>query len=250
MSTFNRRLFLTRAAGVPVAALVPSAALAAVAPSSENPRLLKLGKMLDTIEKSGEDALEKLFKARESFKEFCPALPDELVIGHKDVLRPYSEREVDMEGRDVWPPRQIVKASLLKQAVADGELPANRRTKLGKRVHRLIGVVEQFEDSVLAAREMVGADEAISALSHVQYYLRRVGSAIADTPARTMQGLAIKARAIIVTPIDDNLKNIAACWWGLPMAQDILRIVHGDADCSRQQPRIFELAEQRRAAIS
>lgn len=201
MSTFSRRLFLTRAAGVPAAALVPSAALAASISPNENPRLMKLGKMLDTIEKNGEDALEKLFKARESFKQFCAAVPDELVVGHKDVLRPYSEREVDMEGKDVWPsdahrgPRQIVKASLLKEAVGDGELPANRRTKLGERVHRLIGAAERFEDSVLAAREMVGADEAISAVSHTEYYLRRVGSAIAATSARTMQGLAIKARA-------------------------------------------------------
>jgi hypothetical protein len=236
MSSLSRRSILGRlAAALPAAAAGGTATAFASPPSAappENPRLLKLGRMLEAVEKAAAESWDRMAAAQEQFDAICPAVPNELVLNdgppYGSKWRDYAEREMNLDYENVSPRRDVISAEHLKHGIASGDLEADRRTRSGKYVRDLVCAAEQYEAAVKEARQAVGADEAHAALSNARCKLGRLARAICWTPAHTGDGIAIKARAMLIqAKYDSRNSDLVGGWWGLPLAKNLLQLEGG-----------------------
>jgi hypothetical protein len=100
MQSLTRRLFLGRtAAAVPAAVLTTVPALNA---NTEDPRLLALGEQIDPLLTAYRRASARYAEARTEAERNCSPVPEEIVMRGPE-WRGCTEREVDVEGKDVWP---------------------------------------------------------------------------------------------------------------------------------------------------
>jgi len=214
-SELNRRAILAGAATF-AAAMPATLALASPPPATaaapENANLLALGEEIDPLLNAYRAAAERKREARAVAEALCPSLPDELVAKPKDRLRwaGCSEREIDVEGKDVWPPnytgadgktyarlpREILKGNLIKEAVARGNIYASPRTKHGKEVRKLIEISEKYEAEREAAIERSGVLEAADTLYFSAVEIEVLAYEVRKHEPATMIGIMIQARAL------------------------------------------------------
>jgi len=199
------------------ASLPPAIAAASVLPHSrpalsEDANLLALGEEIDPLLNAYRAAAERKRQARVMAETLCPPLPDELVVKPKDRLRwaGCAEREIDVEGKDVWPPnytgadgktyarlpREILKGNLIKEAVARGNIYASPRTKHGKEVRKLIEISEKYEAEREAAIERSGVLEAADTLYFSAVEIEVLAYEVRKHEPATMIGIMIQARAL------------------------------------------------------
>lgn len=199
----SRRGFLRALAAVPIAGAATAAPLlgaaAAIPVPEENPELLARWQSLEEAERAFVAAIERHKAARERFDELCPPLPDEMVLKPRDFetlgLRGDPERDVD--GKICYPPgkvryRIIAGSKQLREAwqLHDG------RTRAGREIRRRLKVAEEYEAAVERARERSGIEAAQDDCYCAGIEVEKLAGAIAETEARTLRGILIKARAI------------------------------------------------------
>jgi len=211
--SLSRRFLLGAIASIPVAASPAAAALPTEAspPAAGEPSLLALGEQIDPLLNAYRAAVERKREARALADALCPPLPDELVRSPKGELASWcAEREVDVEGNGVWPPnyvgadgktyaripRGILKADLIKKAIASGEVNASRRSKRGKEIWRLIGVSEKYEAERAASIERSGVLEAANELHNSAVDIETLAYEVRKHEPATMIGVMIQARAL------------------------------------------------------
>lgn len=213
----SRRALMAGARVFAVAAsLPPTIAAASVLPHSgpalsEDANLLALGEEIDPLLNAYRAAAERKRQARVMAEALCPPLPDELVRGPKDEWASWCvEREVDVEGQNIWPPdylgadgktyarrpREILKADLIKKAIAESEIYASRRSKRGKEIWRLIGISEKYEAERAAAIERSGVLEAADHLYFSAVEIEVLAYEVRKHEPVTMIGIVIQARAL------------------------------------------------------
>jgi hypothetical protein len=214
----SRRALMAGARVFAVAASLPPAiAAASMLPHSgpalsEDANLLALGEQIDPLLDAYRAAAERKRQARVMAEALCPPLPDELVVKRNEHVRwaGCAEREVDVEGKDVWPPdytgadgktyarlpREILKGNLIKEAVARGNIYASRRAKRGKEVWKLIEISEKYEAERAAAIERSGVLEAAHELCQSAVDIEMLAYGVRKHEPVTMIGVMIQARAL------------------------------------------------------
>ena len=215
----SRRTLLGAIAAAPAAA-VPVIAVAAVSPAprpavaDEDANLLALAGQIDPLLTTYRVAKERKREARAMAEAILPPLPNELVVDPRWERRLQwagcTAREVDVEGNEIWPPdyvgadgktyartpREILKADLIKDAIARGNLLASRRTKHGKEVSRIIKIAESYEAARDAAIERSGIIKASEELSHSATDLEMLAYEVRKHQPVTRIGVAIIARVL------------------------------------------------------
>jgi hypothetical protein len=207
----SRRALMAGTRGALAASLLPTIAVASVLPHSgtalsEDVNLLALGEEIDPLLNAYRAAAERKRQARVMAEALCPPLPDELVVKPKDRLRwaGCAEREIDVEGKDVWPPnytgadgktyarlpREILKGNLIK------EIYASRRTKRGKEAWKLIEISEKYEAERAAALDRSGVLEAANELCNSAVDIEMLAYEVRKHEPVTMIGIMIQARAL------------------------------------------------------
>jgi hypothetical protein len=253
---FNRRAILTGAATVAVA--MPAAAAFASPPpvsaaaAPENANLLALGQQIDPLLSVYRAAAERKREARAMAEALCPSLPDELVVKPKDRLRwaGCAEREIDVEGKSVWPPdytgadgktyarfpREVLEGNLIKEAIARGNVYASRRTKRGKEVWKLIDISEKYEAGRKAAIERSGVLEAAHELRRSAVDIEMLAYELRKIEPATMIGTLIQARALVAhseVELDSGgCVGRSGTVLGRELAASVLRIAGGSRGVS------------------
>jgi hypothetical protein len=72
----------------------------------------------------------------------------------------------------------------------------DKRTLQARELKRLIPIAEGYETSLDDARESSGVFDANSALGEAEWQVETVIATMTDTPATSLAGLAVKAKAI------------------------------------------------------
>lgn len=219
----DRRRFLTAAAGAPVLAIP---AIASAASPVENPEILQLVPELEAAQAAYVAAAARKAAARAAYDAIVPAIPDEMILRRVDdisVFRATAER--DVEGACVYPldrqPRLILSSERLAQeaTLRDG------RTRDGRHFRRRARAARLYEAAELAAREQTGVEDAIGELISARIALCKVVDRIAPLPVKTMEGVAIKARAIMAFRAVDNASGVmAGTLYGAQLAADVVRL--------------------------
>lgn len=248
-TNLSRRALMAGARVFAVAASLPPAiAAASVLPHSgpalsEDANLLALGEEIDPLLNAYRAAAERKRQARVMAETLCPPLPDELVRSPKGEWASWcAEREVDVEGKGIWPPgylgadgktyarmtREILKADLIKKAIANGDIYASRRSKRGKEIWRLIGISEKYEAERAAAIERSGLLEAAHELRNSAVDIEMLAYEVRKHEPVTMSGTIIQARALAAhaeAELDaDGFVGRSGTVLGRELAAAILRI--------------------------
>ena len=212
-----RRAFLGRVAAAlaigsaaNVGVIVARSAPAAIVPPAEVPALITLGEQIDPLLAAYRATLAHHTAARAAAEAQSPSLPDDLVRKADDrfTLAGCSEREQDVEGKDVWPPnyvgddgktyarapRQILKADLLREAITRQGI--SRRSKHGKRVKALIEIAERYEAGRTAAIKRSGVLDAADELRWAATDIDMLAWKIREFAPATVDGVMIHARAL------------------------------------------------------
>lgn len=241
-----RRAFLGRVAaalaigttanvGVIVARSAPIAPASVAIPTpAEDPALLALGDQLDPLLTAYREAKARQQDALSIFAQRCPVLPDVLVRTREDriTFAGCTERESDVFGRDVWPegkpvrpPREILKAGLLRRHMEN----LSPRSKHGKRVKSLIAVAEKYEAEREAAMEGSGFPDAYEATYHAATAIDVLAWKVRETLPVTMAGVLIHARTLAAHAESEKdghmMTDRAGLTLGRPLAEAVLRVM-------------------------
>jgi hypothetical protein len=248
-ATHNRRGFLGRA----VTALVAGTALNTVAivatksaprvATAEDPTVIALGERIDPLLETYRNAVACHRAARAQAEANCPDVPEEIVCKGPQWLG-CTERERDVEDRDVWPPnyvgddgktyarppRRIFNSQPAKAAIARGNLYCDRRTLFGKRLVKLVEAAERYEAGRETAINQSGLTAAKTNLYFACVELERLAHGAAEIKPRTTAGLSIQARALnsyaeAETELDREAGQSGAVV-GLALAQSVLRLTN------------------------
>jgi hypothetical protein len=250
----SRRALMAGARVFAVAASLPPAiAAASVLPHSgpalsEDANLLALGEQIAPLLNAYRAAAERKREARAMAEALCPPLPDELVRSPKGEWASWcAEREVDIEGKNIWPPnyvgadgktyarmhREILKADLIKKALASGKIYASRRSKRGKEIWRLIGISEKYEAERAAAIECSGVLEAANELCNSAVDIEMLAYEVRELEPVTMVGVMIQARALAAhaeAELDAHgFVGRSGTVLGRELAASVLRIAGGES---------------------
>jgi hypothetical protein len=212
-TTMSRRFFLARAATGTAVAALPAAgtaiALAATPPASpptEDPALLALGEQIYPLLKTNRAAVERKRAARALAEKLCPPVPDELVVTMQrhGMFIGCTERETDVEGKDVWPPpepdgihrrppRQIIQSALVEKSFAD----TSPRSKLGKQIRKRIETARKYEAERKAAIERSDIKAAKDGMYFAAADVEDLAWKVREVEPVTMIGVLIQARALV-----------------------------------------------------
>jgi hypothetical protein len=209
--------------------------------AGENAELLSLGQGLDEADREVGKARTHRRDARAACEALWPDLPEEIACRHDDpryrLFSEFSERETDAEGREVWPPNYIdakgrkwgrrptliYKAALLRDAL---EQAPDRRCKDARELKRKLGLAEVYESGIEKAKASSGIEQAVALHEDAMRRLKHVCQQISASPATTIVGLGIKARAIAAI---ENIQEEQSHRWILArlassIARDIERL--------------------------
>jgi hypothetical protein len=171
-----------------------------------------MGQQIDPLLDRYRTAVERKAAARALAEKLCPAIPDDIVCKRDDRLTfaGCTDREVDVEGKEIWPPnyvgadgktyahapRQILKAELIEQAIARGNLYAAPRSKIGKHLRKLIEIAKKYEAEREAAIEHSGIQIAIDDLLRAATSIDFLAYEVRKIEPVTMTGVLIQVRAL------------------------------------------------------
>lgn len=212
MSSLTRRLFFSVAAALPATA---AAAIGTTQPEplaisqSEDAILLALGEQIDPLLAAYRMALARHTEARALAEANCPQVPEELVCKGPQWAG-CTEREQDVEGKDVWPPnyvgadgktyarppRNILNSVATNAAIKRGNLYCDGRTAFGKRLRALIRTAERYEAERETAIERSGVLGAADELRWAATDIDVLAWKIRDFAPVTVAGVLIQARAL------------------------------------------------------
>lgn len=212
-----RRGFLAGlAALMPVA--VASAATppvpAASPPPPENRRLPWLGEQLAALDLQLTAAVARKASARERALQRWPSPPAGIVWDKSRDIPDWciARRESDIDGCDLFrdaerlPPRYVADAASLRDYVNN----ADRRTRAFKDARRALPLAEDYEAAREAVIASAGYGDARDDVRRLAYRIERVCDLIHRCPHRTIEGLAIKARAVLLITSRDAIDNHTA----------------------------------------
>jgi hypothetical protein len=251
----SRRALMAGARVFAVAASLPPAiAAASVLPHSgpalsEDANLLALGEQIAPLLNAYRAAAERKREARATAEALCSPVPDELVHQCKDFeyWGGCIEDEVDVEGKKIWPPnylgadgktyarraRGILKANLMKDAIAGGNLNGDRRSRQGREMRRLIEISEKYEAERAAAIERSGVLEAANELCNSAVDIEMLAYEVRELEPVTMVGVMIQARALAAhaeAELDAHgFVGRSGTVLGRELAASVLRIAGGES---------------------
>ena len=234
----TRRLALFRIASASAVAATVSApvALAAVLPKNpENPTLLRLGQKITKLDAIRRYRAKVLADAKAAYEATRPELPQVLLATRQSERLADSEKEVDCEGKPVWPsdptkqPRRHHTADAIQRALArwDGEEDLEPHEQHAKELlTAMLPVAERYEQEEENARQQCNVLKALSAHHLAGYAVETLGRRIAEVPAQTPDGITIKAAAYEAwAAVDEEAAYRAALIIGPGMASDVCRVL-------------------------
>jgi hypothetical protein len=244
----TRRSFLQRLGIGTATAALPAVALAAkaIAPPavSEDPALLTLNENLLKAINHARAAEARAAHALAEFNRLKPSLPPELITTGVMRRQFSSEREVDVFGKDVWPidpidPQRFlpVRQLFTVQSLSEDIPKWSARSKNGRFLRGRLKIARAYEadlehaatatniaDAHLEAFDAVMAACRIISGSHdVNGVVQQAG--LIDIPARSLQGLLIKARAAEFMSRLDIDHQYGLKKLGLSIAHDVIRVL-------------------------
>jgi hypothetical protein len=256
----TRRGFLGRAmtalaaGGAATTAIIVAAKPAPVAMIDEDPAIIALGDRIGPLLDTYRKALARHREARAVAEASCPVVPENIVC-KGPLFAGCTERERDVEDKDVWPaefirpdgktgvlpPRQIFNSKRAKAAIEQGNLHCDRRPSFGKRIVKMIETAEQYETGREAAIEHAGLSTAKTKLYWAAREIERLAYEAAEIKPRTMAGILVQARALTgyaeaEAEIElDHYCGRAGQVVGDTLAQSVLRIAapRSRTGCSR-----------------
>jgi hypothetical protein len=185
----------------------PAAASPLPVPVAESPELLALGAEVDAAIKAYRTAADRLAEARSTAASLWPAVPDELVVQGKagySRFRGCYVREVDAEGREVWPPtvikngerfghfpRNVLRAEAIRDLLEDVQFQPDK----GDLTNRL-RLAEQREADSAHATEVSGVMEAKEAVEVAADALLYLAYDVRKHPPASLAGILIHARVL------------------------------------------------------
>jgi len=222
----RRTMLACASAAASVAA--PITALARSTTVREKPELIALGAELDQAEATFHAAHGAKVRARTAFDAVCLPVPPELVLKDDDEACFASGMdEEDIEGNRVYlepkaPPRIILTSKHLA-ADADDYGP---RTKFGRLVRKKLAIARDYDRRVAEAADRTGIKEAIDARRQAIRDIDIIVGKIAGINASSLQGILIKARAILMCEKIAHCNKIwATVLCGPGLAEDIKSIL-------------------------
>jgi hypothetical protein len=239
----SRRGFLGRAitalaAGVAFNSTAIVVTRPAAAATAEDPSINALGDRIEPLLETFRNAVSRRNVARAAAEANCPSVPDELVC--KGLFYAgCTERERDVEDKDVWPvapdgkahrpPREILNSERVKAAIERGNLYYDRRTKFGKQLAKKIEIAERYETSRNTAIEQSGLLDAKNQLYFASLELEKIAYTAAEIEPRTLVGVYVQARALNAyaeTEIElDHYRGRSGQVVGIALAQSVSRLV-------------------------
>jgi hypothetical protein len=207
-TTTSRRSLLTALAAASVVA-VPAivSPCRAAATIAEDPALLALGRELDALATAYAEKRQLKDEAKARFHALCP-IPDELVVSEHECGRP----EVDW---DHEPIRDQEGGRRFVLSVSGLELDAidyGPRTKRGKLARAKLKIAREYEAAKERAEEATDIRAVHEALSAVEKSLNKIAGPIMKTPARTLAGLEIKARLLLLYATKPEADGLGFSW--------------------------------------
>lgn len=230
MLDVTRRRFLAQLGITAGAAATTTAAVAvehAMRPD-ENPDLILIGGKIEGARNAYEAASAELAAARARYEVLKPAAPDDLVVTYPDPFaRDYAEPETDLDNNRIGygPPgsretKEIIRSYHLER----GMEATDGRTTKGRRIKRLLPIAHQYEQDIETAKEQSGWQEAWKAF----YLARRDLMTLAETAiaadALTMEGVEIKAKAILAALTTGEEARFHPVRWGPALAEAIVSV--------------------------
>ncbi|MGM4886333.1 hypothetical protein [Tardiphaga sp. 11_C7_N12_6] len=195
-----RRGFLGRdAAALAVAAGVNVAATTRPAPAAigpaEDPQIVEMGRRLN--------------------ERLCPPVPDEIKRpdnwDDRRMFAGCAEEETDIEGKRLPlrlegcgdgfkrcpPPRWLIRADRLEEAIEDGQIHAPARSKLGRHLRKVvIPAARKYEAERAAAIEASDLAASGTAAYWAGHELEKLAYEAAEAEPTTMDGVVIIAQAL------------------------------------------------------
>ena len=224
----SRRELLRHAPIAVAAVAMPTAALA-VEPSDvagEDPRLLSLGTRLEAATAEYRAAVAAVKDAAEQANAMAGPFPTMLIAAKGDPDRCTADRERDLFDNLVWIDgdphggRFVYSAAALESLIAEEGL--TRRSKRGRLMFERLRLAREYGEARMSAGKQSGLDDALDRRADASYDLQLIGRAVADIRARTLPGLALKARAMLAWAETGEI-----CSWqliGKNIADDLSRI--------------------------
>jgi hypothetical protein len=211
-----------------------AAAIGATQPS-EDANLIALGEQIDPLLAAYRKALAHHTEARALAEANCPQVPEELVVKGASMGWLHTEREQDVEGKDVWPlgvdgkacpPRKVLSSAAMKAAIERGY--CDGRTKSGKRLRTLIRTAERYEAEREAAIEHSGVRAAADELRWAATDIDVLAWKIRDFAPVTVAGVQIQARALVANAESElhgsGFAGSAGLTLGRQLADAVLRV--------------------------
>ena len=226
MSTNDRRGFLRQLAGFTAASTVAAVPVAAQASNlQEDPALLALAPGLHRAEADYRHAAEQRARALAAYYAALSPVPEELVIDdwrEQNVVKTSLERDYDGKlvgesGR--W--RNVAEVWGLEGLVArtDG------RTRVGRLARKRLHIATAYQAQKDALEVSTGLKQADHALQKVSWTLREAVTPIMQAEARTMGGIALKARAMIALAALDHTPGFyPGNRWGREFAENVIAV--------------------------
>lgn len=229
--SLTRRLFLCGSASV--AAVAGVAVAPAVAESIgpyENPELMRLDAEFRAAHADYLVAEQARQAARARFAEICPPVP-EIIVFRGPEGRGLCQREVDCEGKDLWPdctparlPRSLASSELVKFFHGDDFT----RTRLGRRMKMVHDAAEAYEEARRNALKACGIGAAVDHRENLVDRLQNLASAIMDQEAYTPIGLVAKAFAFMAYAGTGAAGSInARCHMSEGLVRDMMAVLGG-----------------------
>ena len=221
----DRRGFLRQLAGFTAAApAVAMPVIAAAAPVNEDPALLSLTRDLDRAGARARSTVERLAAAEAIYDARKAGVPADLVFDRwtPECRILEAKTETRYNGKLTNPTargRFIVDAASLRELVAQ----ADGRTRFGKRVRRMLKVAEPYEADLAALEQRLGLPDLTAEQSNAERDQHLVVERIVKTEARTMAGLALKARALLVMG-GSGYSMVTGSWWGKTFAENVVAV--------------------------
>ncbi|WP_319798823.1 hypothetical protein [Nitrobacter sp.] len=200
-------------AGATVALPTAIKTSAALPPATEIPELLALSAELDGRLEAYRLSAARLAKARAVATELWPAVPAELVVtgrADRDFYECCYEREIDVEGNEVWPepyqvdgkwfghfPREILQSGSLRQVLSELHAePEGFEAGVEVRLIQQIDAAEAYEEARYHAIETSGIEEAKQDAERCAGDLCTIARRLCDHPPQTAAGVLTHARAL------------------------------------------------------
>ena len=211
------------ASGPALAFSAPEAAL--VPPVQSERRLVRLGRQLDQANTAFGEAMVCLARCHELALQDWPEPAKEIVIGRRSWMLEWCRTEIerDIDGNTVHldgePARQIACAYDLEDHLrfADG------RTRDARAAKRMLPLAKEYEATKEQAVRRSGYDAAKSETRSLARRIERIATLIYKCECRTLEGVAIKARALLASVGTSAVDECSAHYYQIKYSTELAK---------------------------